>query len=73
MKNKIDHPSHYGGDSAYEAINVIEAWNLNFALGNCVKYICRAGKKGNRLEDLKKAAWYINREIQSEANNKGEQ
>ncbi len=73
MKNKIDHPSHYGGDSAYEAINVIEAWNLNFALGNCVKYICRAGKKGNRLEDLKKAAWYINREIQSETNNKGEQ
>lgn len=65
MAEQINHPSHYGGDTTYEAIKVIEAWGLGFCLGNCVKYICRAGKKaGSReLEDLKKAAWYLNREI----------
>src|SRR5262249_13783349 len=52
----IEHPAHYGGaDNPYEAINVIEAWSLNFNLGNVVKYISRAGKKGDALEDLKKA------------------
>jgi hypothetical protein len=52
----IDHPQHYGGEeNPYEAIKVIEAWNLDFALGNVVKYINRAGKKGSKLEDLKKA------------------
>lgn len=63
----IDHPSHYGGaDDPYEAIKVIEAWSLGFNLGNTVKYIARAGKKPNvpTLEDLKKAAWYLDREIQ---------
>lgn len=64
--DKINHPSHYGGDTAYEAIKVIEAWALGFCLGNCVKYLCRAGKKGNRLEDLKKALWYLQREIENE-------
>ena len=61
----INHPSHYGGDTTYEAIKVIEAWELSFTLGNAVKYICRAGKKrrDRRLEDLKKARWYIDREI----------
>lgn len=60
----VDHPAHYGGaDNTYEAIKVIEAWNLDFCLGNTVKYISRAGKKGNRLEDLKKARWYLDREI----------
>lgn len=59
----IDHPSHYGGDNTYEAIKVIEAWDLGFCLGNVVKYISRAGKKGDRLEDLKKAKWYLEREI----------
>lgn len=63
----IHHPQHYGGgDNPYEAIKVIEAWGLGFHLGNTVKYIARAGKKGNRLEDLKKAAWYLNREIENE-------
>lgn len=61
----VHHPAHYGGgDNPYEAIKVIEAWQLGFHLGNTVKYIARAGHKGNRLEDLKKAAWYLNREIQ---------
>lgn len=59
----IDHPVHYGGDTPYEAIKVIEAWELNFNLGNAAKYICRAGKKGSPLEDLKKAKWYLEREI----------
>lgn len=63
---KINHPNHYGGDTIYEAIKVIEAWNLGFCLGNTVKYISRAGKKeeSSIIEDLKKAAWYLDREIQ---------
>jgi len=61
----VDHPAHYGGaDNTYEAIKVIEAWELGFNLGNVVKYISRAGKKGSKLEDLKKAMWYLNREIE---------
>jgi Protein of unknwon function (DUF3310) len=64
-KETIHHPPHYGGDTIYEAIKVIEAWGLGFCLGNAVKYICRAGQKGSRLEDLKKAHWYLTREIQN--------
>lgn len=60
----VNHPAHYGGDTTYEAIKVIEAWGLGFCLGNAVKYICRAGKKDAQLEDLKKARWYLDREIQ---------
>ena len=64
MSDAVNHPSHYGGaDNPYEAIKVIEAWNLGFCLGNTVKYISRAGKKGALLEDLKKARWYLDREI----------
>lgn len=60
----VHHPSHYGGDTTYEAIKVIEAWQLGFNLGNVAKYISRAGKKSaNTVEDLKKAAFYLNREI----------
>ena len=60
----VDHPSHYGGkNNLYEAIKVIEAWDLGFNLGNSIKYISRAEKKNNKLEDLEKASWYINREI----------
>ena len=60
----VNHPAHYGGaDNPYEAIKVIEAWKLGFHLGNCVKYIARAGKKADRLEDLRKARWYLDRVI----------
>lgn len=60
----VDHPPHYGGaDNPYEAIKVIEAWQLGFNLGNTVKYISRAGKKGDTLEDLRKAKWYLGRAI----------
>lgn len=63
-KEHVDHPQHYGGeDNPYEAIKVIEAWGLGFCLGNTVKYINRAGKKDDRLQDLKKARWYLEREI----------
>lgn len=64
--SEIDHPKHYGGDTLYEAIKVIEAWGVGFCLGNALKYICRAGKKdaATTLEDLRKAAWYLNREIE---------
>lgn len=61
----IDHPAYYGGDTTYEAIKVIEAWSLNFCLGNAIKYISRAGKKDPAcfVEDLEKARWYLDREI----------
>ena len=67
MKEAVDHPSHYGGkDNVYEAIKVVEAWELGFCLGNVIKYISRAGKKDStkELEDLKKALWYLNRRIE---------
>jgi hypothetical protein len=64
----VDHPAHYGGENnPYEAIKVIEALGLGFNLGNAFKYIARAGKKdpAKALEDLKKGAWYLNREIEN--------
>lgn len=64
MSEQVDHPSHYGGDNPYEAIRVIEAWGLDFCLGNAVKYIARAGKKADALTDLRKARWYLDRRIQ---------
>lgn len=64
MSEQVNHPAHYGGaDNPYEAIKVIEAWELGFNLGNAVKYIARAGKKGPGLTDLKKARWYLDRAI----------
>lgn len=65
--SKIAHPAHYGGaDDPFEAIKVIEAWSLGFHLGNVLKYISRVGKKPGttRVEDLKKARWYLDREIE---------
>ncbi len=66
MAEKVNHPDHYGGESnPYETIKVIYAWDLNFHLGNVVKYISRAGKKSeNSIEDLKKAEWYLSRYVQ---------
>jgi hypothetical protein len=69
MQEKINHPKHYGGDNTYEAIKVIEHYSLDFHLGNVLKYILRADKKGNELEDLKKAQWYLNRKIEHYENN----
>lgn len=61
-KEQVNHPRHYGGkDNPYEAIKVIEAWDLDFCLGNTVKYISRAGKKekNKEIQDLEKAKWYL--------------
>lgn len=65
-KETVDHPAHYGGgDNPYEHIKVADAWSLNYRLGNATKYICRAGKKSeNAIEDLKKAIWYLQSEIE---------
>ena len=65
-KESVNHPSHYGGkDNPYETIKVIDAWGLDFELGNAIKYISRAGKKDptKTVEDLKKAIFYIQHEI----------
>lgn len=75
MNEQVNHPAHYGGkDNPYEAIKVIEAWDLDFCLGNTVKYISRFGKKQNLsntlVEDLEKARWYLDRKIQSLKSNK---
>lgn len=69
MSDKVNKPDHYtyAGDT-YEAIKVIEAWGLGFCLGNAVKYICRAERKGAPLEDLRKAIWYIDHEIKRREN-----
>jgi hypothetical protein len=67
MSEQINHPDHYRGENnPYEAIKVIEAWDLDFCLGNTIKYISRAGKKNpdKTIEDLEKALWYLNRHIQ---------
>lgn len=61
----VNHPSHYQGNG-FEVIDIIEDFNLNFCLGNAIKYILRAGKKGELKEDLEKAVWYLNREIKRE-------
>lgn len=65
LKEQVNHPQHYGGEeNPYEAIKVIENWDLGFNLGNTVKYISRSGKKSSKvLEDLEKAKWYLEREI----------
>ena len=59
----VNHPPHYkvGG---VDTIDFIEAKELNYRLGNVVKYITRSDHKGNRKEDLQKALWYLQREIE---------
>ncbi|HAN99481.1 MAG TPA: hypothetical protein DCQ98_19580 [Planctomycetaceae bacterium] len=59
---RIDHPPHYTF-GAIEVIDAIEAWDLGFRLGNVIKYVARAAHKGDRLADLRKARWYLDREI----------
>jgi hypothetical protein len=67
-KDEIDAavaPKHYRDLGAYSALHVAERWELNYHLGNALKYIQRAGKKPNtpEIQDLKKAAWYLARHI----------
>ena len=60
----VSHPAHYMAGQKYEPRKVIADWGLNFNLGNAVKYISRAGRKGNKIEDLQKAIQYIEFEIE---------
>jgi Protein of unknwon function (DUF3310) len=65
MSEAVNHPQHYGGDVLHETVKCLEACGLesDALLWNAAKYICRAGKKTDALEDLKKARWYLNRRI----------
>jgi len=63
MNDPVNHPSHYTAHpSGIECIQITE--HMGFNLGNAIKYVWRADLKGNSLEDLRKAIWYIDREIQ---------
>ena len=63
MTDMVNHPPHYadGWSNGAEVIDITE--NLNFNLGNVVKYVARSGKKGSQVEDLEKAHWYLVREL----------
>lgn len=67
-KEMVNHPDHYqfGKNNEYEVIKVIEVYDFDFHLGNCFKYISRAGKKNpeKEIEDLKKAKFYLDRKIE---------
>lgn len=65
-KEAVNSPSHYLASSGVEVIDAIEAWGMGpgFCAGNVIKYVARYNHKGNPLEDLKKAQWYLNRLIQ---------
>ena len=63
-EDMVNHPAHYKA-GGIETIDFIEAKNLNYNLGNVVKYVTRAKLKGSMLQDLEKAAWYLNREIET--------
>ena len=60
MNDPVNHPDHYKW-LPVEAIEITE--HFNFTLGNALKYILRADHKGNPIQDLRKAAWYLDREI----------
>jgi|688.fasta_scaffold1250122_2 hypothetical protein len=62
-RDVVNHPPHYTQHpSGVECIDITEHFNFN--LGNAIKYIWRAGLKGDSVEDLRKAAWYVQREIE---------
>lgn len=63
-KEMVNHPKHYGGDTTYECIKVLKAWNteeefLGFCKDNAIKYLCRSGKKDEEKQEWQKALWYI--------------
>ena len=71
MTDNVNKPPHYTAHpSGVECIQITE--HMNFCLGNAMKYIWRAGLKQNEVEDLKKAVWYLNREIERLENGKEE-
>lgn len=63
MTKSVNHPKHYNAHpSGIECIEVVR--HMNFNKGNAIKYVWRAGDKGNEIEDLQKAIWYLNDEIE---------
>ena len=62
--DKVNNPIHYN-TGTIEVITVIEDWKLNFNLGNAIKYIGRCEHKNNKEEDIKKAIWYLERELKN--------
>lgn len=70
LEKNVSHPKHYNSGKI-EVIDFIEDQNLGFHLGNCVKYISRAGKKNpeKTIEDIKKAIWYLERYIKNASKN----
>jgi hypothetical protein len=66
--DNVNHPGHYN-IGKIEVIEAIEDWKLNFNLGNAVKYIARADHKGKPVEDLQKAVFYLQREIEGRKKN----
>jgi hypothetical protein len=64
-KEQVNHPKHYN-HGKFEVIDVIEDWELDFHIGNVVKYVSRAGRKSDdtEIQDLKKALWYLKRRIE---------
>ena len=76
MGEAVRHPQHYAGGRKYEPKDVIRDWQLGFNLGNAVKYIARAGKKDDIVQDLEKAKQYLEFEIEAikeERENKNEE
>ena len=69
MEERVNHPKHY--NRGIEAIEYIESWDMNFNLGNVIKYVTRADHKGDVVEDLRKAEWYLKREIERIEKEKG--
>ena len=70
VKEAVNHPLHYGGDTPYECIKVLAQWMTKeeyrgFLRGNAIKYLCRTGKKDETVQELKKTAWYVNKLIES--------
>jgi hypothetical protein len=72
MSEAVNHPKHYGGkDNPLEVINIINHYKLNFELGNLIKYVLRADNKGNRKQDLQKALWYLEYELNKDSSTCG--
>jgi hypothetical protein len=63
MKEAVNHPNHYNQINGAECIDIINQLKFGFCLGNALKYIWRCEEKGNKEQDLKKAIWYLNREL----------
>jgi len=63
VHDSVNSPPHYAEGRKYEPIDVIEDWHLNYHLATALKYISRVGRKKDAVEDIKKAVWFLNREL----------